>query len=199
MRIPLYVLMVLASFMLMSTVAFAGICEGACGEQSPVNSWYCDDLCVEYDDCCPGLCGDCPQLNQCMGNDGGGSEGGGDSFTCDNGEKYPASYECDGIKDCDDYSDETNCGVEEGTEEEGAEEEGGEEYILCNNGVSIYEDWVCDGEPDCMDGEDELGCAEEGGEGPEEEGGEGAQEEGDEGAQEDGGEAAHEDEEEGAD
>ena len=38
-------------------------------------------------------------------------KGGCDSteFTCDNGDCIPQNYECDGISDCDDKSDEENC------------------------------------------------------------------------------------------
>lgn len=36
---------------------------------------------------------------------------GSNSFSCSNGKCVPASYQCDGVDDCYDNSDEANCGT----------------------------------------------------------------------------------------
>jgi hypothetical protein len=44
--------------------AATGLCAGFCGDQSP-SGCFCDEACFYYGDCCPGVCGDCPNLAFC--------------------------------------------------------------------------------------------------------------------------------------
>jgi hypothetical protein len=63
-------------------------------------------------------------------------------FVCDDGERIPESWQCDGEDDCDDGSDEDGCST-----------------FRCGDGEQIPSDWRCDGEYDCIDDSDEAGCA----------------------------------------
>ena len=67
------------------------------------------------------------------------SDGGNDTFVCDNGEEIPAYWENDGEEDCSDGSDEND----------------GEGTFTCDNGEQIPAAWENDGEEDCSDGSDE--------------------------------------------
>ena len=61
-----------------------GSCDGYCGEQSS-QGCYCDDVCIQYGDCCEGVCTSCPNLNFCDDEEEGGEEGGveyGPFLTC---------------------------------------------------------------------------------------------------------------------
>ena len=52
-------------------------CEGSCGNQSP-GGCFCDEICVEYGDCCEDVCDACGSLSFCEGGEegpGGGEEG----------------------------------------------------------------------------------------------------------------------------
>ena len=104
-------------------------------------------------------------------------------FKCESEQCIPYWWKCDGVSDCDDGSDERNCGAGR----PGAREQSGDEEIepeapsvqgcprgkfQCNSGDCIWNAWVCDKEEDCGDGEDEeedrcaalVRCDEAGGE-----------------------------------
>jgi len=62
-------------------------------------------------------------------------------FTCADGEKINAEWECDAEEDCSDGSDEAGCS-----------------YFTCDDDLHISEAWVCDNFTDCDDGTDEADC-----------------------------------------
>ena len=73
-----------------------------------------------------------------------------DQFTCANGRMcLPIEYKCNGIKDCDDGSDET-------TETCGTNCEKVDGRFACNSGQCVEEWLKCDGSNDCDDGSDET-------------------------------------------
>ena len=55
----------------------AQTCAGSCGQQSP-GGCYCDEICVEYGDCCDDVCDECDSLSFCEegGEEPSGEEGG---------------------------------------------------------------------------------------------------------------------------
>ncbi len=66
-------------------------------------------------------------------------------FTCTSGETIDANWQCDGMDDCADGSDEAGC-PEPAT-------------FACQDGnETVPLSWQCDGYPDCSDGSDEIGC-----------------------------------------
>ncbi|CAH0551681.1 unnamed protein product [Brassicogethes aeneus] len=74
-----------------------------------------------------------------------------DNFQC-HSEKHciPSSYICDGVKNCEDGSDESS--------DAGGPCENiscGEHQLKCDKITCIAPHWVCDGENDCLDGTDE--------------------------------------------
>merc|ERR1711862_191642 len=99
-------------------------------------------------------------MNEIFGGGGsGGSGGGSDDFTCDNGNSIPASWECDGMDDCDDNSDEAACPGSSGSGSHGGSG-GGSDGFICDNGKDIPASWECDGMDDCGDNSDEAACPE---------------------------------------
>ncbi len=98
-------------------------------------------------------------------------------FTCGDGERIPAGWECDAEPDCEDGSDEVGCpapficGDQEIPQgyvcdgfddcEAGEDEVGCAEPALfqCADGSEVPLVYECDGDPDCEDGSDEEGCA----------------------------------------
>ncbi|KAI3378146.1 hypothetical protein SNEBB_007090, partial [Seison nebaliae] len=71
-------------------------------------------------------------------------------FLCGNGtassiQCINKEYECDGVKDCDDGSDEEKCPCDP-------------DSFVCDIGGCIDKGLRCDGVPNCRDGTDEIGC-----------------------------------------
>jgi len=67
-----------------------------------------------------------------------------DIISCENDEQNIIEDDvCDGIVNCQDLSDETDCDCDDYT---------------CENNICISEDKVCDGENDCIDFSDETDC-----------------------------------------
>lgn len=67
-------------------------------------------------------------------------------YSCSNGHCIPTQWKCDEEDDCQDNSDESECGPRVcNTVDE----------FRCENGQCIPLRWQCDGEPDCTDNSDE--------------------------------------------
>ncbi|KAM9214405.1 low-density lipoprotein receptor [Leptosomus discolor] len=60
----------------------------------------------------------------------------------------PASWHCDGHRDCDNGSDELNCPPRTCTSDQ----------LRCGTGACVSLAFACDGDRDCEDGADEAGC-----------------------------------------
>ncbi|XP_072179349.1 MAM and LDL-receptor class A domain-containing protein 1-like [Diadema setosum] len=73
-------------------------------------------------------------------------------YQCNNGHCIPDYWECDGITDCSDNSDEVHCGKLATT----VYCDGNS--FQCSNGNCIPASWKCDGWDDCSDGSDEVSC-----------------------------------------
>uniref|UniRef100_A0A803SZL0 LDL receptor related protein 2 n=1 Tax=Anolis carolinensis TaxID=28377 RepID=A0A803SZL0_ANOCA len=76
------------------------------------------------------------------------------SFSCGNGRCVPRFYQCDGVDDCHDNSDEQNCGSLNTSCATSA--------FTCRNGQCIPRRWRCDKHNDCLDNSDELHCPTQG-------------------------------------
>ncbi|XP_048725147.2 low-density lipoprotein receptor-related protein 2 isoform X1 [Caretta caretta] len=76
------------------------------------------------------------------------------SFSCGNGRCVPRYYQCDGVDDCHDNSDEQNCGSLNNSCASSA--------FTCGNGQCIPGRWRCDKHNDCLDGSDEQHCPTQG-------------------------------------
>lgn len=74
------------------------------------------------------------------------------AFTCNNKHCILPSWHCDGMDDCGDGSDETNCPTEVPTT-------CAENEFTCDNKWCISNILLCDGENDCGDGSDERNCS----------------------------------------
>ncbi|XP_037704852.1 low-density lipoprotein receptor-related protein 2 isoform X2 [Choloepus didactylus] len=76
------------------------------------------------------------------------------SFTCKNGRCIPSEYRCDGVDNCQDNSDEQECGLFNNTCSPMA--------FTCGHGHCIPLQWRCDRFTDCVDGSDEQNCPNQG-------------------------------------
>uniref|UniRef100_A0A8C4QIE6 Low-density lipoprotein receptor-related protein 2 n=1 Tax=Eptatretus burgeri TaxID=7764 RepID=A0A8C4QIE6_EPTBU len=72
------------------------------------------------------------------------------SFPCQNGRCVPSTFRCNGHDDCNDGSDESNCGYGNVTCSSNA--------FTCSNHRCIPLTFHCDAIDDCGDGSDELDC-----------------------------------------
>eukprot|EP00062_Callorhinchus_milii_P012745 gi/632960275/ref/XP_007896099.1/ PREDICTED: basement membrane-specific heparan sulfate proteoglycan core protein [Callorhinchus milii] len=72
-----------------------------------------------------------------------------DQAVCQNGQCIPRDYLCDSEKDCEDGSDELDCGTQSPCEPN---------EFKCRNGHCALKLWRCDGDTDCADGSDEEYC-----------------------------------------
>nr|XP_056721446.1 basement membrane-specific heparan sulfate proteoglycan core protein [Euleptes europaea] len=72
-----------------------------------------------------------------------------DEAICANKQCISRDYLCDGERDCQDGSDELNCGTPIPCEPN---------EFKCRNGHCALKLWRCDGDNDCGDGSDELNC-----------------------------------------
>ena len=127
-------------------------CAGFCGAESS-DGCYCDDLCVDYGDCCDNACEECPDLafcnepDPCAGKECGPDGQGGTCGECEHGfecvggiceeETGPECGDgaCDDGEDCDSCA--ADCACAEGSQ--------------CVNGQCLA---PCDDE--CADGD--VGC-----------------------------------------
>ena len=76
-----------------------------------------------------------------------------EEFECDR-KCVPASWRCDGDRDCVDGTDEANCAYRPGC---------GPDRFKCHDGFGcIPKRWVCDGKAECRDGSDEMACSQKG-------------------------------------
>lgn len=76
-----------------------------------------------------------------------------EEFECDR-KCVPASWRCDGDRDCADGTDELNCSYRPGC---------GPDRFRCADGFGcIPKRWVCDGKAECRDGSDEMSCSQKG-------------------------------------
>jgi hypothetical protein len=81
-----------------------------------------------------------------------------DQFTCDDGRCIPASWECDGLNDCGDFSDEL-CTTSSASFTDTTPITPGtcrSDQFTCDDGRCIPASWECDGLNDCGDFSDEL-------------------------------------------
>jgi hypothetical protein len=77
----------------------------------------------------------------------------GPTFVCDNGEEIDADWQCDGMRDCEDGSDEVGCDTASASDGSVPTS-----YFQCGDGEIIPAALRCDGDTDCEDGSDEVGC-----------------------------------------
>lgn len=85
-------------------------------------------------------------------------------FRCNNGKCIPYWWKCDNVMDCEDGSDEEQCGTltpaiaKTNTSIVTPKNMCPQHYFQCNSGLCIEDSWVCDEIFDCDTGEDETNC-----------------------------------------
>lgn len=74
-------------------------------------------------------------------------------FKCASEDKcLSLTWKCDGAFDCDDHSDELNCGEIDVIKCHDAE------FMCKSKDQCVHIDWRCDQEADCFDDSDEFNC-----------------------------------------
>jgi integrin beta 2 len=68
-------------------------------------------------------------------------------FKCNNSKCIDIQFKCDGEDDCDDNSDETECGTTCSSDS-----------FTCKSGQCIPQNLKCNGKNDCSDASDEDSC-----------------------------------------
>ena len=79
-------------------------------------------------------------------------------FTCNNGQCIHIELQCDEKQNCQDGSDEINCGWSQNANVNLWYEECNGNELSCNNGKCLPMTFRCNGRKECFDGSDEIDC-----------------------------------------